>query len=218
MSLWSKLSPAPSFRTNLALLRGWLIAIPLNWIKPRTCGAWSARPCQLKPILSLSDANVFYSLQRHWKRCVDCDDMLDTHCKWFYNLLLQLEDDEGNNIMVSACNEGVSLLPHFVHPARFWAEVKCKLLSGLPATDLETDQDAFDRFVAHLQPVIGNIKQVRDVQHSNQVVSPKMRFTIESWIGKNDRWYGLLDHTPLWFFLGQMDLFFPPRLNMCNSP
>lgn len=118
-------------------------------------------------------------LQRHWKRCVDCDDMLDTHCKWFYNLLLQLEDDEGNNIMVSACNEG------------------CKLLSGLPATDLETDQDAFDRFVAHLQPMIGNIQQVRDVQHSNQVVSPKMRFTIESWIGKNDRWYGLLDYTPL---------------------
>lgn len=75
--------------------------------------------------------------------------------------------------------------------------MKCKLLSKLPATDLETDQDAFDRFVAHLQPVIGNIKQVRDVQHSNQVVSPKMRFTIESWIGKNDRWYGLLDHTPL---------------------
>jgi hypothetical protein len=45
--------------------------------------------------------------------------MLDTHSKWFYDLLLLLEDDEGNNIMVSACNKEVSFVPYCIHPARF---------------------------------------------------------------------------------------------------
>jgi hypothetical protein len=122
------------------------------------------------------------NLRRTWKRCVDCDDMLDTHSKWFYDLLLLLEDDEGNNIMVSACNK------------------ECKLLSGLPPVDLIADKDAFDRLVARLQPVIGNLLQVHDAYAKPMVlpvVSPKMRFTIESWIAEDDRWYGLLECTPL---------------------
>ncbi|KAG2064706.1 hypothetical protein BDR04DRAFT_1034609 [Suillus decipiens] len=122
------------------------------------------------------------NLQRTWKRCVDCDDMLDTHCKWFYNLLFLLEDDEGNDIMVSASNK------------------ECKLLSGLPPVDLEADKDAFDRFVARLQPVIGNLRQVHNAyakQKNLPVVAPKMRFTVDSWIAKGERWYGLLECTPL---------------------
>ncbi|KAG2363432.1 hypothetical protein BDR07DRAFT_1404363 [Suillus spraguei] len=121
-------------------------------------------------------------LRRTWKRCVDCDDMLDTHCKWFYKLLFQLEDDEGNDIMVSASNK------------------ECKLLSGLPPVDLEADKDAFDRFVARLQPVIGNLGQVHNAYAKQKVlpvVAPKMRFTVESWIAKGDRWYGLLECTAL---------------------
>ncbi|KAG2037353.1 hypothetical protein BDR03DRAFT_957486 [Suillus americanus] len=122
------------------------------------------------------------NLRRAWKRCVDCNDMLDTHCKWFYNILFHLEDDEGNNIIVSACNK------------------ECKLLSGLPPVDLEADKGAFDRLVARLQPVIGNLVQVHDAYAKPMVlpvVSPKMRFTVESWIAKDDRWYGLLECTPL---------------------
>lgn len=121
-------------------------------------------------------------IRRPWKRCIDCDDMLDTHCKWLYNLLFQLEDDEKNTITVSPCNE------------------TCKLLSGLPATDLEVDKDALDRLVARLQPVIGNLAQVHDMYAEPKilpVVSPKMRFTIRSWIAKGDRWYRLLNCTPL---------------------
>ncbi|KAG1827545.1 uncharacterized protein BJ212DRAFT_1256958 [Suillus subaureus] len=116
------------------------------------------------------------NLRRAWKRCVDCDDMLDTHCKWFYNLLFHLEDDEGNSILVSACNK------------------ECKLLSGLPAVDLEADKDAFDRLVARLQPVIGNIVQVHDAYAKpmvQPVVSPKMRFTVESWFAQGNRCEGL---------------------------
>ncbi|KAG2116402.1 hypothetical protein DEU56DRAFT_748325 [Suillus clintonianus] len=117
------------------------------------------------------------NLRRPWKCCIDCDDMLETHCKWFYKLLFILEDDEKNNIMVSACND------------------ECKLLSGLPPADLEVDKDAFDRFVARLQPMIGNLRQVHDAYAKNEdlpVVSPKMHFTIESWIaGDNKRRRGL---------------------------
>ncbi|KAG2131294.1 uncharacterized protein EDB93DRAFT_1094395 [Suillus bovinus] len=122
------------------------------------------------------------NLRRTWKRCVDCDDMLDTYCKWFYKLILLLEDDERNTISVSACNED------------------CKLLCGLPAADLEADKGAFDQLVARLQPVIGNLRQVHDSYTKPEVlpvVSPKMRFTVESWIAKGDRLYGLLDYTPL---------------------
>ncbi|KAG2106682.1 uncharacterized protein F5147DRAFT_699529 [Suillus discolor] len=121
-------------------------------------------------------------IRRTWKRCIDCDDMLDTHCKWLYNLLFELEDDEKNTITVSPCNES------------------CKLLSGLPATDLEADKDALNRLVARLQPVIGNLGQVHDTYAESKVlpvVSPKMRFTVRSWIAEGDRWYKLLDCTPL---------------------
>ncbi|KAG2350098.1 hypothetical protein BDR05DRAFT_955959 [Suillus weaverae] len=122
------------------------------------------------------------NLRRSWKRCVNCDDMLDTHCKWFYTLLFILEDDEGDNITISACNK------------------ECKLLSGLPPVDLEVDKDAFGRFVARVRPVIGNLEQVHDAcakQKALPVVSPKMRFTVESWMAKDVRWYGLLECTPL---------------------
>ncbi|KAG1728642.1 uncharacterized protein EDB91DRAFT_852261 [Suillus paluster] len=120
-------------------------------------------------------------LRRTWKGCVDCDDMLDTHCKWFYGLLFRLVDDEGNKIVVSA------------------SEKSCKLLSGLPPTDLEGDKDAFDQLVARLHPVIGNLRQVHDAYAKKDlpVDTPKMRFTVESWNAKDERCYGLLECTPL---------------------
>ncbi|KAG0701774.1 hypothetical protein DFH29DRAFT_852292 [Suillus ampliporus] len=121
-------------------------------------------------------------LRPTWKRCVDCDDMLNTHCKWFHGLHFQLEDDEGSDIIVSAGGK------------------KCKLLSGLPPADLEGDEEAFDRFIARLQPVIGNLRQVHDTWAKKKylpVDTPKMRFTVESWNAKDKRGYGLLECTPL---------------------
>ncbi|KAG0701777.1 hypothetical protein DFH29DRAFT_805870 [Suillus ampliporus] len=122
------------------------------------------------------------NLRPAWKRCVDCDGMLNTHCKWFYGLVFRLEDDEGNNIIVSASGK------------------KCQLLSGLPPADLEGDEDAFDRFIARLQPAIGNLRQVHDTRAKKKylpVDTPKMRFTVESWNAKDKRSYGLLECAPL---------------------
>ncbi|KAG1743381.1 hypothetical protein EDB19DRAFT_1964058 [Suillus lakei] len=146
--------------------------------------AWVADlyPLYLNEATYLRCTKCETNLRRPWKCCVNCDDMLDMHCKWFYKLLFMLEDDEGNSITVSACNE------------------ECKLLSGLPPADLEVDKDAFDGFVARLQPVIGNIQEVHDgyvKQKDLPAVSPKMRFTVESWIANDNRGYGLLECAPI---------------------
>ncbi|KAG1741946.1 hypothetical protein EDB19DRAFT_1971157, partial [Suillus lakei] len=122
------------------------------------------------------------NLRQPWKCCVNCDDMLNTYCKWFYKLLFMLEDDEGNSITVSACNE------------------ECKLLSGLPPANLEVDKDAFDGLVARLQPMIGNLQEVHDgyaKQKDLPAVSLKMRFTVESWIANDNRVYRLLECAPI---------------------
>ncbi|KAG1765740.1 hypothetical protein EV702DRAFT_1151457, partial [Suillus placidus] len=139
-------------------------------------------PFDLKQATYLRCTKCHTKLRRACKRCVNCDDMLDMHCKWFYTLLFMLEDDEGDKITISACNK------------------ECKLLSGLPPVDLEADKDAFGRFVARVQPVIGNLGQVHGArlkQKALPVISPKMRFIVESWIAKDERWYGLLECTPL---------------------
>jgi len=77
---------------------------------------------------------------------------------------------------------------------------KCKLLSGLPPTDLQADADAFDRFLARLKPVIGNLCEVHDAYLKKEnlpVVTPNMRFTVESWDAGDRRSYELLECTPL---------------------
>ncbi|KAG1765712.1 hypothetical protein EV702DRAFT_940358, partial [Suillus placidus] len=135
-------------------------------------------PFDLKQATYLRCTKCHTNLRRARKPCVNCDDMLDMHCKWFYSLLFKLEDDEGDKIIISACNK------------------ECKLLSGLPPVDLEADKDAFGRFVARVQPVIGNLGQVNGArlkQKALPVVSPKMRFIVESWIAKDERWYALLE-------------------------
>ncbi|KAG1758882.1 hypothetical protein EDD22DRAFT_783331 [Suillus occidentalis] len=116
--------------------------------------------------------------RRPQTHCVICDDV----CKWFYRLLFQLEDNEGNTIMVSACTP------------------ECKLLSGLPLVDLEVDQEAFVEFITRLQPTIGNLREVHEGYARDEdlpVVTPMMRFTVESWSAKDQRHYGLLECTPL---------------------
>ncbi|KAG1723165.1 hypothetical protein EDD22DRAFT_790179 [Suillus occidentalis] len=110
--------------------------------------------------------------------CVVCDNV----CKWFYRLLFQLEDREGNTIMVSACTP------------------ECKLLSGLPPVDLQVDREAFVEFITRLQPTIGNLREVHEGYARDEdlpVVTPLMRFTVESWSAKDQRQFGLLECTPL---------------------
>ncbi|OAX33517.1 hypothetical protein K503DRAFT_700285 [Rhizopogon vinicolor AM-OR11-026] len=120
-------------------------------------------------------------LQPGRKCCIECDDMLDTHCRWRYGLFFRLEDDEGSHIIVHVSE-------------------KCQLLAGLPPTDLQMDSHAFDKFVARLKPVIGNLEEVHDgylKKEDLRVVTPKMQFTIESWNTPDQRCYGLRECTPL---------------------
>lgn len=80
-------------------------------MKPRSCGARSARLSQLSLCSSRAIlTSVCYRLRRGWKGCVECDNMLDTHCKWLYGLFFRLEDDEGGHIIVSVSGKEVRFL------------------------------------------------------------------------------------------------------------
>ena len=47
------------------------------------------------------------SLLPSLKNCPRCDDMLETHCKWFYRLFILLQDEKGNEFVVSLSGKEV---------------------------------------------------------------------------------------------------------------
>ncbi|KAF8136492.1 hypothetical protein EV363DRAFT_1319733 [Boletus edulis] len=111
-----------------------------------------------------------------FKRCPRCDDMMETHSKWFYCLYLQLQDEKGDELIVSLSGK------------------ECLLLQDVDPTDFRCDRMAFHRFLTKLDPILGNLRDVHVAWSRNEykaIESPLMLFTIESWNVGDERGYSL---------------------------
>ncbi|KAH7889612.1 hypothetical protein F5I97DRAFT_558528 [Phlebopus sp. FC_14] len=114
--------------------------------------------------------------------CPMCDDMMGTHCKWFYCLYIRLKDNKDKDITLSLCGK------------------ECSFLQDVEPADFRYDAAAFDRFLAKLTPVLGNLREVHEAWSKNEekdIDSPLMRFTFESWNVGDGRGYGLLGYASL---------------------
>ncbi|KAG8217634.1 hypothetical protein J3R82DRAFT_5787 [Butyriboletus roseoflavus] len=136
---------------------------------------------------SLEDASVLRctkcesSPPPSFKGCPRCDDMMETHSKWFYRLYILLQDEEGSELIVSLSGK------------------ECTLLQDVNPTDFRCDQVAFRRLLAKLNPILGNLRDVHVAWSRDEhkvIQSPLMMFTLESWDVGDARGYGLLDCIP----------------------
>jgi len=76
---------------------------------------------------------------------------------------------------------------------------QCTLLQGVDPTDFRCDQVAFRKFLAKLDPILGNLRDVHVAWSRNEhevIESPLMIFTVESWNVGDERGYSLLDCIP----------------------
>ncbi|KAG9318610.1 hypothetical protein JVU11DRAFT_703 [Chiua virens] len=136
---------------------------------------------------SLADASVLRctkcksSPPPSFKQCPRCDDMMETHCKWFYSLYIQLQDEKGIELVASLSGK------------------ECILLQDVDPTDFRREQVAFDRFLAKLDPVLGNLRDVHLAWSRNEhnvIETPLMMFTLESWNIGDEKGYSLIDCSP----------------------
>ncbi|KAF9227780.1 hypothetical protein BS17DRAFT_774296 [Gyrodon lividus] len=123
-----------------------------------------------------------FDVPPYLKGCPRCDNMMETHCKWFYCLYLRLQDKAGSEITVSLSGK------------------ECTLLRGVEPTDFRYDQAAFNKFLAKLDPILGDLKDVHRAWSQNEdkvIESPQMCFTLESWNVGKETGYGLLSCMPI---------------------
>ena len=87
--------------------------VPFLWCTKCKIESAPANVCYAYATLT----SVCCRLRPGWKRCIDCDDMLETHCEWRYGLLFRLEDDEGCHVVVSVEEEVCFASFHTSHQA-----------------------------------------------------------------------------------------------------
>ncbi|KAG6336324.1 hypothetical protein ID866_2773 [Astraeus odoratus] len=118
----------------------------------------------------LQDASVL--------RCMNCETDIETNFK----ACPRVKDETGSEIIISL------------------SEPECTVLQGVHPDDFRSNREAYGNFLARLKPVIGNLTQVHEawnMQRDKEVVSPRMRFTIESWKVDDERGYTLIGCTPV---------------------
>lgn len=57
-----------------------------------------------------SDVDPILSPPPSFQQCPRCDDMMETHCKWFYRLYILLRDEKGGELIVSLSGKEVCVL------------------------------------------------------------------------------------------------------------
>ena len=75
---------------------------------------------------------------------------------------------------------------------------QCTLLQGVDPNDFRCDREAFRKFLAKLDPVLGNLRDIHLAWSRNEdeaIESPLMIFTLESWNIGNEIGYSLIDCT-----------------------
>ncbi|GBE81897.1 hypothetical protein SCP_0402710 [Sparassis crispa] len=80
-------------------------------------------------------------LAEDYRRCAECDDAMDdkSYVKPVYEFFLRVEDEKGDRLDVSGCDEQGSLL------------------KDLEAADFREDEIAYDKFIQRLAPLLGNL-------------------------------------------------------------
>lgn len=76
---------------------------------------------------------------------------------------------------------------------------QCPLLQDVDPADFRCDQVAFRKFLAKLDPILGNLTDDHVAWSRNEhkvTQSPLMLFTLESWNVGNERGYSILDCIP----------------------
>ncbi|KAF8422592.1 hypothetical protein L210DRAFT_979877 [Boletus edulis BED1] len=137
----------------------------------------------------IMDASVLRCLRCHpstpptTNQCPRCGDLLDPYGQRFYRLFVQLQDEGGDELFVSLSGQ------------------ECTLLQGLDPADFLHDQAAFDRFLARVDPILGNLRDVHQSWSRNEnktIQTPLMTFTCENWsTGDGDeKGYSLLGYSP----------------------
>lgn len=146
-----------------------------------------------------TDAHIFSSPPPSFQRCPRCDDMMETHSKWFYCLYIRIEDDKGSELIVSLSGREVCVFDVKCQCEANIILYQCTLLQDVDPTDFHNDREAFRRFLEKVDPVLGNLRDVHAAWSRNEdtvIESPPMIFSLESWNIGNEKGYTLLDCNP----------------------
>jgi hypothetical protein len=127
--------------------------------------------------------------------------MMGAYSRWVYCLYLRLRDREDREITVSLSGKEVrgdwksKLLK--TYPVGI---SKCTLLRDVEPADFRCDPAAFNKFLAKLNPILGNLRNVHQAWLKNEdkvIDSPQTYFSLESWKVGGETGYTLLSCVPL---------------------
>ncbi|KIJ17019.1 hypothetical protein PAXINDRAFT_180193 [Paxillus involutus ATCC 200175] len=123
-----------------------------------------------------------FDVQPPFNACPQCDDMMGAYSRWVYCLYLRLRDREDREITVSLSGK------------------ECTLLRDVEPADFRCDPAAFNKFLAKLNPILGNLRNVHQAWLKNEdkvIDSPQTYFSLESWKVGGETGYTLLSCVPL---------------------
>ena len=122
---------------------------------------------------------------------------MDAHPRWLYNLFIQLQDKQGDQLIASLSGNKAGVVYPDLNAWQHYVYVSVYCSATFPAS-LCDDQSAFDAFLRKLNPILGNLRDVHEAWSRNEdeaIDSPLLTFTIESWKVGNEKGYGVFDCT-----------------------
>ena len=77
---------------------------------------------------------------------------------------------------------------------------QCLLLAGVNPTDFRSNPVAFDKFLAAMDPILGNLREVHEFLSRDEctdIKTPLMVFTLKSWTVDEEKAFSLWECTPV---------------------
>jgi hypothetical protein len=153
--------------------------------------------CNLTMVL-ISHTEVLSRLPKTTKACLKCGDFEHEHVKYYYQLYILVEDDEGQQLMISIDDKVFSTV-NFKFKAN---GNQCPLLNGIERTCIQDNRTALGQLRERLEPIMGNLPMVHNALKAGkrlEVSTSEFHFDLEGWLipGGKKKAFRLVEYEPL---------------------